>query len=190
MLTASSRHDPTSSAATEAKMLTLLLLRHAKAVPQSGNDFARELTDKGHADAARVGAFLVDNRLRPDLALVSPSARTRQTVEDLMDASCPISVHYEDGLYNANTGQIRKRLRHVGPEVKTLLITGHNPGIMELAVSLAKDGDIKDFAAMRDRFPPASLAIIEFRAEDWDDAASSGGQLIQFITPEILKAPR
>jgi phosphohistidine phosphatase len=85
---------------------------------------------------------------------------------------------------------LRERLRHVGSAVKTLLVIGHNPGIVELAITLARDGDIKDFEAMRARFPPSSFAVIEFRAEDWEDAAASGGQLVQFVTPDILKARR
>ena len=48
--------------------------------------------------------------------------------------------------------------------------------------------DIKDFEAVRNRFPPASFAIIEFRGENWEDAAASGGQLVQFVTPDDLKA--
>ncbi|MGD0633745.1 MAG: histidine phosphatase family protein [Beijerinckiaceae bacterium] len=171
-------------------MLTLILLRHAKAVPHGGDDFARELTDKGHKDAGRTGAFLLVNDLLPDLALVSPAARTRQTFEDLAVASRPIRVHYEDDLYNAGAGELRERLRHAGSKVNTLLIVGHNPGIVELALKLGRDGDIKDLEAMRARFPPSSFAIIEFRAENWEDAAASGGQLVQFVTPDDLKAGR
>ena len=52
-------------------MLTLLLVRHAKAVSPSGDDFTRLLTDKGHADAARLGTFLNDKSLFPDRVLVS-----------------------------------------------------------------------------------------------------------------------
>jgi len=169
-------------------MRTLILLRHAKAVPHSGDDFARELTDKGHKDSGRAGAFLLENNLVPNLALVSPAARTRQTFEDLAAASRPIHADFEEELYNAGARQLRERLRRIDGAVKTLLVIGHNPGIAELALNLASDGDIKDFEAVRNRFPPASFAIIEFRGENWEDAAASGGQLVQFVTPDDLKA--
>ena len=63
-----------------------MLLRHAKAVQQSrGDDFARDLQDKGKRDAARLGGYLRSHDLVPDVALVSSSARTRQTFEGLSD---------------------------------------------------------------------------------------------------------
>ena len=60
-------------------MLTLLLLRHAKAEAARGDDFARALTDKGERDAIDVGNFLTAHRLRPDMALVSAALRTSRT---------------------------------------------------------------------------------------------------------------
>lgn len=170
-------------------MLTLLLLRHAKAAPHGGDDFARELTDKGHADAKRTGAFLAAHRLVPGLAWVSSAARTRETFEDLAASfPAPVAAEFDDGLYNASCENLWARVAQTGGAVDTLLLTGHNPGIMELALKLSRDGDPRDLDAMRTRFPPASLAIIQFDAHDWASAASSGGRLADFITPDILNA--
>jgi phosphohistidine phosphatase len=170
-------------------MLTLLVLRHAKAVPQGGDDFARALTGKGQADARRTGVFLQAHQLSPQLALVSSAARTRETFETI--AGCfpePIAAELDEGLYNAGCEDLRARIASIGGEVKTLLVTGHNPGIMELAIKLSRDGDPRDLDVMRSRFPPASLAVIEFNGDDWADAAARGGHLVDFVTPEILIA--
>ncbi|WP_158807533.1 histidine phosphatase family protein [Beijerinckia sp. L45] len=168
-------------------MLTLLLLRHAKAVGQTGDDFARVLTDKGHAGAARLGTFLADKRLVPDRALVSPSARTRQTLADLQTTIGRAVPATEDAtLYNATRQTLRDTLRGMDAAVKTLMIIGHNPGIAELALKLADSGDLQTFDAMRSSFPPCSLAVIVFDHGDWEDARSGGGRLERFVTPSML----
>ena len=167
-------------------MLTLLLLRHAKAVPQGGDDFFRALTDKGHADAAALGVFLRDARLTPDLALVSPSSRTRETFEGLTATlGAAVTARYEEELYSATAQRLRDRLRDVDDSVKTLLIVGHNPAIMELSQMLADSGDRADFNAMTARFPPCSLVVVEFDREEWIDARQ-GGRLALFLTPDQL----
>ena len=62
-------------------MRRLLLLRHAKAerLQLAGSDQNRPLTERGRSDAVRVGAYLARHAFVPDGALVSPSARTRET---------------------------------------------------------------------------------------------------------------
>ncbi len=170
-------------------MITLLLLRHAKAVPQCGDDFSRDLTTKGHRDAARLGQFLVTKGLVPDRALASPSARTRQTLEAVAAAAGrPIATAYDAELYNATKCHLRDRLGDVDTATATLLIVGHNPGLVELALALARDGDPQDFNAIRSHFPPCALVVIEFDRDDWDDARFGGGRLARYVTPDTLGA--
>ncbi|MEX1173854.1 MAG: histidine phosphatase family protein [Chloroflexota bacterium] len=62
----------------------LHLLRHAHAADAfdwDGPDATRPLTDKGRAQADRLGRFLADNRFRTDLILTSPKVRARETAE-------------------------------------------------------------------------------------------------------------
>lgn len=166
-----------------------MLLRHAKAVQQSrGDDFARDLQDKGHRDAARLGSYLRSHDLVPDVALVSTSARTRQTFDGLTATiEAPVAASYDEMLYNATAGEIRAMLKTTTPGVRTLMILGHNPGIADLALMLSRDGDLAEIARMRNRFAPCSLAIIASDAEDWADVGASGGRLDLFLQPEDLE---
>ena len=169
-------------------MLTLMLLRHAKAVQQSrGDDFLRDLQDKGRGDVMRLGVYLAAHRLVPDLALVSTSARTRQTFEGLTAAlGAPVSATFDETLYNATAAELRGFLRTVDPTVRTLMIIGHNPGIADIAVMLARDSDHVDIARMRNRFSPCGLAVIACDTDDWADAAARGGRLDLFLLPDDL----
>ena len=83
-------------------MARITLIRHGKAeMPRiGGNDFERGLIRRGIQNAETVGQFMQAHKLLPDLLLVSPARRTRQTYE-LMSASWPNPprVVYEDKLY-------------------------------------------------------------------------------------------
>jgi phosphohistidine phosphatase len=62
--------------------MDLILWRHAEA-EDGANDLARELTPKGHKQAARVAEWL-QQRLPPDFVLLaSPAARAQQTAQAL-----------------------------------------------------------------------------------------------------------
>ena len=169
-------------------MLTLLLLRHAKAEPSGrGDDFSRDLTEKGKRDAGEIGAFLADRRLMPSVALVSAAKRTSRTYE-LVAArlGVDIAVHIENALYNAGEGRIRDRLGLIAVGSREVIVVGHNPGIMEAAVAMAQQGDLAEIERLRGRFPPCGLAVLSFDAEDWSAACASGGRLDALVFPEDL----
>lgn len=169
-------------------MLTLFLLRHAKAVAHGrSEDFDRGLADKGVADARRLGAHMARRELLPDLALVSAADRTKQTFELFAEsAGADIRSRYETSLYNASDTQLRDVLKIIDNSIQRLMIVGHNPGIMDVAVRLARDGDIEDLARMRSRFPPGTLAVLGFDCDDWRDARASGGRLDLLLMPDDL----
>ncbi len=168
-------------------MLTLLLLRHAKAETPRGDDFARALTGKGERDAGEIGAFLAEHRLVPDVALVSAARRTSRTFELVAERlGAEIEVHEEMALYNAGEAAIRDRLGRLDPASRAVIVVGHNPGIMEAAVALAREGDWPEIERLRGRFPPCGLAVVSFEAEDWADACASGGRLDALVFPEDL----
>ncbi len=170
-------------------MFTLILLRHAKAVKPAGDDFSRDLTDAGGSDARRAGAALLDRALLPDLAMVSPSARTRQTFEAVQAASDrPIDVRFPDALYNATGEAIRDLLGTVDAGTKGVMVVGHNPGVAESVAALARDGEIEAIDRLRSGFRPCSLAVLTFDAVDWREATRDGGHLALLLTPDDFAA--
>jgi phosphohistidine phosphatase len=126
---------------------TLVLLRHAKAeTPGDGRDFDRPLTTRGHNDADAAGAWLAAHKLRPDLVLCSPAARTRQTwhgVAVAMATAEPAGgapeVHYEHGLYDGGRTELVDLLRAVPDTVATVLVIGHNPTVSDVSLLLRPD---------------------------------------------------
>jgi phosphohistidine phosphatase len=126
---------PLTGAAEQPR--NLVLLRHAKADRPVGlSDTDRPLTDRGHADAAAAGAWLVNHGHVPDLVICSPARRTRQTWHSiavaLAGAGSPM-VHYERALYDGSPADLLELAQSAEPEYRTVLIIGHNPTISQLS---------------------------------------------------------
>jgi phosphohistidine phosphatase len=101
------------------------------------------LTDRGHADAAAAGAWLLASGHVPDLVLCSPARRTRQTWHSvaiaLGGAGSP-TVRYEHDLYEGSVEEALDLIASAAKEAQTILLIGHNPGISQLSVALDEAG--------------------------------------------------
>jgi phosphohistidine phosphatase len=131
-----------------------------------------------------MGAYSQTSGLVPELALVSPALRARETLEAMQQEfpqkpACEI----EDLLYGADIGILRDILERISPCVKTLLIIGHNPGLAQFARFLV-DGQN---APLR-HFPAPCLAEIHFSPGDWIAAGAGGGQLDRFMNFSCVPA--
>ena len=144
-------------------MQRLILMRHAEAerASGSGQDRDRALSARGKADAARMGRGLAARGLRPDLALVSPALRTRQTWDLVHDAMGDVQVRFDEPLYNGGPETLRRYVEAAEDEAGCLMVVAHNPGVHLLAVeylteSAASPSILDRMAA---GFPPGSAAI-------------------------------
>jgi phosphohistidine phosphatase len=169
-------------------MRRLMLLRHAKSNrPEGVADRERPLATRGREAAPVMGRYLADELLLPDLVLISSSRRTLETWE-LVAPMLPEKpgTHVEPRIYEAKTERLLHVVQEVEPQVKTLLMVGHNPGFEELAALLTGHGDRYAAARMSQKFPTCGLAVIDFSIEDWRDLAPRGGRLDRFVTPASL----
>jgi phosphohistidine phosphatase len=147
----------------------LILLRHAKAESEaeSGDDFDRSLAPRGRREAQAMAQQLAALGFRPDLALVSPALRTRQTWEAVQAALPGGEVRFDRNLYNADAKGLRRLVEQAGEGQGTVLVVGHNPGLQELAVRLLMEaGGPAPFVARAQRaFPPCAMAVFDVDAE-------------------------
>ena len=170
-------------------MHRLLLLRHGKADRHAaGGDRERPLTRRGEEDARRLGQFLREQGLIPDLAVASNARRARQTLERVLEAFPGHVTHLiENTIYLATVDHLTEILRQTPDRVSTLLAVGHNPGFAELAYWLAGAGQADDLAVMRTKFPTAALAILDFATDHWSDVGKGAARLHRFVTPAGLR---
>ena|SRR5436190_8090593 len=164
-------------------MKLLCLLRHAKSSWADDDlpDRDRPLTARGRKAAAGVGAYLSEHGVAPELVLCSPALRTRQTL-DLVRPGLPATaaVAVEEALYGAPAAAILDRLHELPDDVSGVLVIGHNPGIQQLAVTLAPPAARQRLA---DHFPTAALAVFELHAGGWPDLARRPAELVDYRVP-------
>ncbi len=146
-------------------MKRLILMRHATTEPRaaSGADMDRALTLEGRSAAASVAHALAAAGLIPDVALVSPAVRTRQTFEAIAAAIPDVKLQAEPDLYDASADVLREAAEHV--DADTVLVVAHNPGVGILAASLIKAcvaAGVEERAALEQGFPTATAAAFEF----------------------------
>jgi phosphohistidine phosphatase len=149
-------------------MRRLILFRHAKAESRSpgGDDLDRALTVRGRHDAALVAFALARAGLTPNLALVSPALRARETWQCARDAFAGVETQVRDGLYNAAPEEVEGELELGTDGAKTVIVVGHNPSLQELSVNLlvSGDGSAGDIEQVSARFATATAAAFRIDA--------------------------
>jgi phosphohistidine phosphatase len=175
-------------------MKRLILLRHAKAVPKEAEDFDRVLAPQGRAEMAPVAAYLAaEPDRRPDLALVSPAARTRETWTLAQAKLGAVATAFEEDIYEAEVDDLIDILCDAdgimadGP-TETLILVGHNPGISDLAGALAGSGDEGLLDALAGGMPTAGLAILDFEIGTWRELQPGTGRVQAVVGPDRAAA--
>ncbi|MGW0209610.1 SixA phosphatase family protein [Streptomyces sp. NPDC003233] len=147
----------------------LVVLRHAKSAwPEGVEDHRRPLARRGLRDAPAAGRALAEADCLPDLALCSPAVRARRTWE-LASAEwgTPPPVRYDRRLYAAGVPELLEVVHEAPPEVETLLLIGHNPGLEELVLELARDGLEDTLERVRTKFPTSAIAVLSWHGTGW-----------------------
>jgi phosphohistidine phosphatase len=167
-------------------MKRLYLLRHAKSSWDDPTlaDHDRPLAPRGRRAAKVMAKHLGRKGIAPELVLCSPSRRTRQTLTRIAPSmGKSADVQFEPGLYAASAPVLLEVLHEVPDEVESVMLIGHNPGIQDLALSLARAGSKS--ARVRSKFPTAALATLEHNGS-WRELAPGSAELVSFVKPKEL----
>lgn len=170
-------------------MVRLLLLRHAKSSwPAGALDVDRPLSARGRKAAVLMGDYLDDEELLPDLVLISPARRARETWSLVQPALGDVAIRAEPRIYDAPVGRLLTIIQEIDPSIGTVLVIGHNPGFEDLARLLASHGDGEALSRMRQKYPTAGLAVIDCDCGTFAEVRARGGKLDRFVTPKFLGA--
>lgn len=160
-------------------MKTLYVLRHAKSDwnDASLTDFERPLNERGVHAAQKMGAFMQQRGIVPDLIISSPARRARETAQIVTDtAGIAAGIRFEPRIYEASVGDLMEIVSQVENDCEKLLIVGHNPGFEQLVEILS--GELQPM-------PTAALAEIELPIENWSETMR-GGKLKNLFKPKEI----
>lgn len=159
----------------------LVLMRHARAGYADGSDFDRPLADAGAEDARVAGRWLADLGVSAEAALVSAAVRAARTYAALAaGAGWSLDASLDRALYHADDQSALDLIRLVDPEVRSLVVVGHNPTIATLAQLLDDgEGDPAALVAMAGGFTPASTAVFDLEVS-WAELDYGGATLTAY----------
>ena len=158
-------------------MKKLLLIRHAKAVQESGyDDFERPLTDKGKEDAEDMALHVKEKGIIPQQFVSSPALRTHTTANIFTKALLLPPADINKAIYDASEPTLMRAINELPADINFIGLVGHNPAIAQILYTLS--GAIKEA-------PPGMVALIEFDLNSWEEIYEDSGKLTYYDNPKI-----
>jgi phosphohistidine phosphatase len=154
----------------------LHLLRHAHAGdPEAweGDDAMRPLTNKGRRQSERLGRFLGERGIRPDVIVSSPKVRALQTAE-IVAGALDMTVRIDDRLADGfGKHELWALLDELG--AREPLLVGHDPDFSSLLIYLIDGAGIS--------LRKGALATVDLATKLGDGE----GTLRWLVPPELLE---
>ena len=154
-------------------MQTLMILRHAKAVPWDSmpDDFSRPLNSIGQAHAAAVADWIAKTLEPPQMVICSPSQRTRETLAPIIEVARELeqNTRFLPQIYGASFGTLVNVLDHAFAEANSVMVVGHNPGLEHLVFETISSSQREQI----NRLATGTLVVIEFDP-DWAEGQGRG----------------
>lgn len=162
----------------------LYLLRHAKSSwkDTSLSDHDRPLAGRGRRATKAIALHLREQGIEPELVLCSTARRARETLEGIEPALGTAALCLEDDLYAAGASALLERLRSVPDAVGSVMLIGHDPGLHDLALTLAPTAT--ELAA---KYPTGALATLQFSGASWRDLDRDAAELVALVRPRDLE---
>ena len=220
LIVISQKHEMLHVLSTHDDHIDLLLLRHALSsweVPIGTDDFYRPLQQRGFEEASRMGTYLKKKKVMlPDLIVISPSLRTRQTLERVMQAwvndnwnfsTSSIPLIWNEDLYNCHyvtgddvqtSSQGYMDIVHaLDGTYRRVMLVGHNPAMGQLARRLL---DTMDDSILHHSFPTGTYLEMSWSAQyiaekcseldlspPWECIGDGSAKLVMFESPSDIK---
>lgn len=163
----------------------LLILRHGKSDwSTNDSDFDRPLKDRGKRNAQKIGNWLAEHNLQPEIIISSPAERALTTAEKACKAmGHDISIiHTNKKIYEADVDTLLQVLSEIPDKTKRVLLVGHNPGMKDLLIYLSKELIIPNDGKI---LPTAALAHLKIN-QSWQNLKPQKARIVTLIRPKSL----
>ncbi|AKD55131.1 SixA phosphatase family protein [Spirosoma radiotolerans] len=149
--------------------ITLYIVRHAKAEDRASfmPDHDRQLTSDGIIAAARMGRYLHDKTILPDVIISSTAPRAKDTAMVMAEqiGYDPAQIRLDGALFDGGPKAYLAALNALPDTVQSAMIVGHNPDVSYLAEYLTHQliGSMSKGAVVAVRFDDVSWAEMSGR---------------------------
>lgn len=172
-------------------MKTLTILRHAKSGwdVQVERDFDRPINARGRRGAEIIGQYVKRQAFPIDRIIASPAVRVTETLDIFQPAANldDLEPHWDRRIYLASAATLIDVIHDMGRDADNLLISGHNPGLEDLALMLVPQdggGDLRE--KVEEKLPTSALVRLEIDIADWRELEVNMARIVDFIRPRDL----
>lgn len=173
-------------------MKTLYLFRHCKSDWSADfqRDFDRPLNERGRSDAPMMCDILKGLLVPSEVHVaVSPSVRTRQTIDPLIKnwpEERRAQIDWNENLYESGRTAYLEVIRKTPDTADSLLIVGHNPSIQDTAEFLVSGHRLDELVHVA----TGTLLCLTMENRSWKQTSADHAIIRWMLTPRIVKKIR
>lgn len=160
-------------------------MRHGKSDwSKSLPDYQRPIKQRGLRESARIGVWLNEQGLVPELLVSSPAQRAKETSETVasnMNYS-EENISWNESVYMADVSELLEVIAATPDECERLMLVGHNPGMEDLLFYLTEEVDIPDNGKV---MPTATIAVLETE-RSWTELEHASCKLTVIVRGRYL----
>jgi phosphohistidine phosphatase len=150
-------------------MKTLYFIRHAKSswdYPQLSDD-ERPLTDSGIKRTKKLGIYLNEKEVLPELIISSHANRAFHTAQIIAKKiNFPVkNIKVERSIYSSGIDNIFSVIYGISDDYNSVMLFGHNPTFTNLANYFLND--------KIENLPTSGFVCVEFETEHWNEIVNS-----------------
>ncbi len=164
--------------------ITLYIVRHAKAEDRAMfmTDHDRQLTSDGIMAAARIGRYLHDKAILPDVIISSTAPRAKDTAKVVAEqiGYDPTQIQLNELLFDGGPKAYLAALNALPDTTQTAMIVGHNPDVSYLAEFLTH----QSIGSMS----KGAVIAVTFDNLTWAEVSGRTGNVLFEIEPKKLPA--
>ena len=165
----------------------LIIMRHAKSdwTGEYEGDFERPLAKRGGKDANRMGEWLAEQGLFPDIIIASPAVRAKQTaliVAEYLKKN-EHSIIWDEDIYEAALSDLIRVIDRHSEGHRRVLIIGHNPGLDKLLCYLSDSEP--ELTLSGKLLTTSAVAVLEFNGSQID-TKDHAAKLTMLMRPKQL----
>ena len=162
--------------------ITLYIVRHAKAEDRAifMSDFDRKLTSDGVMAAARMGRYLKEKAILPDVITSSMAPRASETAKVIAEqiGYDLAQIEFNEKLYEGGPKAYLAAINNVPATSQSAMIVGHNPDVSYLAEFLTH----QSIGSMS----KGAVVAITFENLAWAEVSGRTGSVAFKIAPKQL----
>ncbi|MEE9328393.1 MAG: histidine phosphatase family protein [Cocleimonas sp.] len=171
-------------------MKIIYLARHAKSSWSSGasNDFDRPLSNRGFADAEKMGKQLQHLEIKPEKIISSTALRAKQTCESYCEQlNIPLNeIEWNSEIYAAYTVTLLQILTAQPKAIKSIMLVGHNPAMEDLIVHLCGESAVNIHRQKNGKLLTTGNVAKIIVSVPWQQLVMHDAQLQTLLRPKTL----